>query len=178
MILGLDASSVMIGYCLLDIDGNYVEVGHIDLHKCENLYKKLLMFDEFFKKLIIIYNIKTVVIEQPALMFQKASTAHVMALLQRWNGFICSQIFLTSNKEPISISAASARKIVGIKIPKGIKGKKTKEYILSYVKELNIIPQSHWIYKKTGMPKDYHFDECDAVIIAKAGFLLEKNKSH
>ena len=174
MILGIDASSVMIGYCVLSDTGEYVAIGHLDLHKYDNLYEKLTAFSELFKSLCSSYDIRVVAIEEPALMFQKSSTAHIMALLQRWNGFICSNIFSISGKIPLGFSAATARKMSGMKIPKGVKGKKTKEYILSFVKEMRIIPNEHWVYKKTGTPKDYHFDECDALIIAKAGYLFEK----
>lgn len=174
MILGLDASSVMVGYCILRYNGEFVSVGHLDLHKYENLYQKIHVFNSFFREIVSEHKISSVAIEQPALMFQKASTAHVMSLLQRWNGFVCAQIYLESGIQPLSISAASARKAAGIKIPKGIKGKGTKEYILSFIQSLGIVPESHWIYKKTGTVKDYHFDECDAIVVAKAGLVLEK----
>ena len=65
---------------------------------------------------------------------------------------------------PEYISASSARKDCGIKVPKG---EKAKPFVLGVlVKEGLINPE----YTKKGNPKPIYYDMSDAIVIAKSGF--------
>jgi hypothetical protein len=51
--------------------------------------------------------------------------------------------------EPTLINVISARGILGIKVPKGLKKTEKKPFILQGVRNMNIVPESKWQYKKT-----------------------------
>ena len=71
--------------------------------------------------------------------------------------------------EPQYLAATSARKLCGIKIPKG---EKAKPVVLQYV--LDNEPTFVVEYTKHGNPKPDSFDRADSWVIAKAGF-FQKN---
>jgi hypothetical protein len=75
--------------------------------------------------------------------------------------------------EPEYIAATSARKLCGIRIPKGVKA---KGVVINYV--LDNVPNVTIQYTKFGKPKPECFDKADSWVIAKAGYTLcqrEKN---
>jgi Holliday junction resolvasome RuvABC endonuclease subunit len=176
MILGLDCSTVVCGWCILDNYGKFLSVGHIKFNKSNNLYDKLRFFRSVIRLAIVENLIKggdidKIFIEEPAKMFSSASTAHIMSLLQRFNGMICAAISIDLAKDPELISCSTARKLVGVSLPKKAKKKDTKNAIYRHIKQLNIIPNETWEYKKTGTLKDHCFDICDAYVVARGGFL-------
>jgi hypothetical protein len=171
MILGLDLSTSVCGYCYLYDDGSLKDVGYIDLtsKKYKNLYDKLWVVRERFKSEHP--EITKVFIEEPAQAFS-TSTAWTLSLLQRWNGMV-SGVFFTQGINPTLINANHARKLCGIKTVKGVK---VKETVFEHVKSLGIIPDSKWQYKKTGKIKDHCMDMTDAYIVARAGYLESLKK--
>ena len=72
--------------------------------------------------------------------------------------------------EPKYIAATSARKQCGIKIPRG---QKAKEVVLEHL--LKNEPAFKIEYTKFGNPKPESFDRADAIVIAKAGYKIEKD---
>jgi hypothetical protein len=176
IILGLDISTSCIGWCALDEAGSYMDVGHLDLSKEKNFYKKVDTFVQFldyigFDKPGVDAK---VFIEEPLKMFMaNKSMAQTIAVLQSFNAACRYVLYLKTKIQPVMIMATSARKAAGISVPKGVKGKATKLFILDYVKSLNIIPENKWGVKKTGNPKDYCFDQADAFVVATGG--LKKN---
>lgn len=174
-ILGLDVSSSVIGWCLLNEDGSYKDLGYVDLRKGDDLYEKLQYVERFFNGLIIgNENFPKIYVEDPLKMFAGGmSMAQTISLLQRWNGMVCGYIYMRLGIRPEMINPRSARSIVGIKVPKGAN---TKESVLQQVRERGIIPESKWDLKKTGKPKDHCFDQADAWVVAYAGYLTNKAK--
>ena len=73
------------------------------------------------------------------------------------------------NVEPEYIAATSARKVCGIKVPKGLKA---KPVVLQFV--LDNEPTFVIEYTKHGNPKPDTFDRADSWVIAKAGFYKNK----
>jgi hypothetical protein len=80
---------------------------------------------------------------------------------------ISAMINLETKIRPTLISSSRARKLNGIKL---IRGQNTKMQIFEQVRALKVIPESTWVYKRTGNPKDYVFDMVDAFVVATAGF--------
>ena len=74
--------------------------------------------------------------------------------------------------EPEYISASSARKTAGIKVPRG---QKAKQVVLEHLLETE--PAFKIEYTKYGNPKAESYDRADAIVIAKAGYLIEKEKN-
>ena len=76
--------------------------------------------------------------------------------------WIASQVF---SLEPDYIGASEARKLCGIKIPRG---QNTKKVVLEAV--LDMEPTFEVKYTRHGNPKAGYFDRADGVVLAKAGF--------
>lgn len=163
MIIGFDASTSTIGWCVLDSDKKFVDIGHIDLKKEKDLYNKLSVFSLELDRLVKKYNPKIIAIEEPVMRFGNASSAYVIAILQRFNGMVSSEVFRKTGHKPVLVNALHARKNFGLKIPKGTKA---KEFIFAELNARKLIPESFWKYKKTGKPKDFCFDMSDAYIVA------------
>lgn len=168
MIFGLDVSTSVCGWCMLHDDGRLHSVGHYDFNKKDDLYTRLYRLRLFIRDNFDFEAITTIFIEEPVKM-HALSTAHTVALLQRWNGMVCAMLAFYF-VEPIPIAAATARKTVGVDMKKhsGVSG---KQLVMDHIQHTNALPSSIWKYKKTGRLKDYCYDMADAYVVAKAGFL-------
>lgn len=169
MILGLDVSTSCIGWTLLSDAGEYVDIGKIELKKEKDFYIKCELFRAFLKRFVGVP--LSVYVEEPVKAFASAlSMAQTITLLQRFNAVCCYLVYHDLGVRPTLIMESSARKLVEIKIPKGVKGKEKKKFVLKLVQDLGTIPDERWSYKKTGNPKDWCFDMADSFVVAKAGF--------
>ncbi len=169
MILGLDVSTTFIGYTILEDNGKYVDIGYLELKKCEDLYEKALLFQFLIKKIKTKYQNETfkVIVEEPLKRFSK-STAHIIGLLNRFNGMVCTLILIEMGIKAELVNALTARKKNGLKVPKGVKKKDAKNFILGFVKSLKIVPEDKWLLKKTNNPKDFCYDMADSFIVARS----------
>lgn len=166
-ICGWDLSTALCGYCVLDENGKYVDIGHIELRKLKNEYDKLEAFKQFLLSKEALFKQCDHYVEAPLLAFKaKSSMAVTIGKLQRINGQICLLLYLLFGKKPKSVYVSSARKLCGITLPKKSKRKDTKKLILNFVQKLDIIPKEKWAYKRTGNYCDFCFDQADAAIIA------------
>jgi len=171
MILGFDISTRYIGWCILDDSGRFVDIGHLDLTKEEDFYAKVDSFCSLFSGDIMWgHKYYTVFVEEPVKMFKSnASMAQTIALLQRFNAACCYEIYKILGTKPTLIMEPSARKKAGIKVPKGVKGKDKKKFVLEHIQSLGVVPENKWVLKRTGNPKDWCFDQADAFVVALAG---------
>lgn len=160
MILGLDASTAVIGWTILTNKGKVKSSGYIDLRSTKDMYDKLSILNESL--LPLIKKCDSVYMEAP---LQRSNNQMVVNLLQRWNGMICAWAF-SSGRRISLITQSNAHKAIDLKVPKGIKGRQRKEYIAEQQ------PEVKKEYKRTGSLKDYCYDMADACVIAKAGFAL------
>jgi len=171
MILGLDVSTSIIGYTLLDEEANIIKCDAWDLRNKRyypDLYSKASFVKEELKDIKTYFSIEHVYIEEPFVFFKSGgSTGKTMAKLQAFNGivsWICHDIFGFSPKH---ISPAQARKLNGIKVSRG---QKAKEVVLDYLLENE---ESFTIeYTNRGNPKPVSYDRADSFIIAKACYHL------
>jgi hypothetical protein len=87
-----------------------------------------------------------------------------MAALQRFNGVVSWMVYECFEIEPEYLGATQARKLVGIKVPRGQKAKKVvMEHLLATEPDFTIQ------YTNRGNPKPQEFDRADALVIARAG---------
>jgi hypothetical protein len=107
-------------------------------------------------------------IEEPKKMFGKRSSAHVMSLLQRWNGMVSAMISLEF-LDPVLVNEKSARKAVGVHVPKDCKN--AKLLVAEHLYASSVLPSSVWEHKRTGKLKDHCLDIADAYVVARAGYL-------
>tara|TARA_B100001250_G_scaffold73610_2_gene60107 strand:- start:3529 stop:4068 length:540 start_codon:yes stop_codon:yes gene_type:complete len=170
--LGLDISTTKIGIAVLDSDDNLI---HSDLIKFKSelpLEDRAAIFESIMRKINTKYAPFYVFVEKPAINFRSGSTAHVMAKLQRFNGmcsYACRKVF---KENPELIDVRQARKVLGIKIPRG-KGKKNlaKKVVIGYIKQrFNEGFKYNLTYK--GNPQPGTDDRADAIVIALAGIKL------
>jgi hypothetical protein len=169
--MGLDISTRCIGIAIFSNHGEPEFITHLELSKIKSIFKKT---DEAEKTLLDIqkkYKIDQIIIESSLISFHRGkSSAHVIALLSKFNALVSHLCYKIWGREPLFIQATSARKVVGIAI---IKGKNAKEQILQYA--LANFPWYVVQYKKTGKPKDFVGDELDAIVLVK--YFLAKTKS-
>lgn len=168
MILGLDISTSVTGYTLLDQKSRIILCEAWDFRNKRlfpDLYSKALHIKNELEELKGYGPIEHVYIEEPFVFFKSGgSTGKTMAKLQAFNGIVswlCRDIF---GFNPEHISPAKARKLCGIKVSRG---EKAKEVVLNYLLENE---KAFTIeYTCRGNPRPVSYDRADSLIIARAG---------
>jgi len=181
MVLGIDISTSITGFAVLDKDGELVYSDSIDLRKRKGIFSKteqikekiLDIFEEFvvdnYKEDII----EHIYIEQSLHMFMRGkSSAKTLSTLTRFNGIVSWLIYELFEIEPEYIGATSARKHAGIRVPRG---QKAKEVVMKFL--LDNEPKFVIEYTTQGNPKPEAFDRADALVVAKAGYSIEQARS-
>ena len=167
MILGIDVSTSITGFAIVDDDGKIILSKACDLRRNKDFFSKCLTIREKILDILEIYNdkIKHIYIEQPFTFFNSGgSSGKTMAALQRFNGVVSWMVYECFEIEPHYLGATQARKLVGIKVPRGEKAKKVvMEHLLATDPDFTIE------YTHKGNPKPQEFDRADALVIARAG---------
>jgi len=167
MILGLDISTSITGFCVLDDDGNVATSGHIDMRKEKDFFTKVQIAQEKIVETIREHEISDVWIEQSLQAFRPGmSSIKTLLTLAKFNGILSWVIWEETGMTPNYIGASSARKSCGIKVPRGEKAKKVVVHFL-----LDTEPSFVVDYTKFGNIKQHFFDVADAIVIAKAGYV-------
>ena len=116
--------------------------------------------------------IGAVYIEQSLQSFRSGfSSAKTISTLARFNGIVSWLVFDQLQIKPEYIAATSARKLCGIKIPRG---EKAKPVVLKFL--LDSEPQFTIEYTRQGNPKPESYDRADSLVVAKAGVICERKK--
>lgn len=183
-ILGLDVSTNIIGYTILDGKGEYLDSGFCDLDSKKSTVQKAAQFHHVLRELAGRYHVSSVWIEEPFMMFAKGgSSAQTMSKLSSFNGMVQYMCLNTFKFDPSMINANHARKTLGIKIQREkICGISTKEQILTWVK--HELPDFVWPTKtlKSGprkglvIPAPSCYDIADSFVVAKSGFVKTQIK--
>lgn len=173
MILGLDISTSITGYTLLD-GQKVVQCDMLDLRKKKyvDFLDKSEAARELMRDLKKKYEIKYIFIEETLNVLSGKSSAHVIMTLNRFNGILSWLAYETIGIKPQYISSRQARKSVGIIIPKG---SDAKACVINFL--LANEPQFKVEYTSHGNPVPGTSDRADSLVIAKAGYLLCGNKS-
>ena len=162
MILGLDISTSITGITLLDDNGEVKVMNAIDTRKYKNFFQKAEAVKKVLTDLSNSYKVDEIFIEQSLQSFRSGfSSAKTLSTLSRFNGIVSWMCYSLWNLEPQYLAATSARKLCGIKVPKG---EKAKPVVLQYV--LDNAPTFVVEYTKHGNPKPDSFDRADSWVIA------------
>ena len=162
MILGLDISTSITGATVIDDKGNVVFCEAWDTRKFKNFFEKAAYIRNKLVDTKIGFPITRIVIEQSLQMFRAGfSSAKTLTTLSRFNGAVSWMCYHVMGLEPEYISASTARKQAGIKVPRGTKA---KEVVLEYVK--NNIPNFEYELTKAGNPRPGTYDRADSAILA------------
>tara|TARA_R100000995_G_C3459694_1_gene112442 strand:+ start:281 stop:814 length:534 start_codon:yes stop_codon:yes gene_type:complete len=173
MILGLDISTSITGYTVLDADGNIVICDHVDLRKEKNFFNKVQLVNTCLEELSDDHPIEQVYIEQSLQSFRSGfSSAQTLSLLSKINGIVSWLCYNLFYGEPKYLAATSARKLCGIKVPKG---QKAKAVSLQFV--IDNVPAFEVEYTRHGNPRPGYTDRSDSYVIAKAGWLSENQET-
>ena len=174
MILGLDISTSITGYTLLDGD-KVILNGAWDTRKYKDFFEKVVhvkagledVHKQFGKQIGAVY------IEQSLQSFRSGfSSAKTLSTLSRFNGIVSWLVFDKFKIKPEYLAATSARKLCGIKIPRG---EKAKPVVLKFL--LDNEPSFVIDYTRYGNPKPESYDRADSLVIAKAGVICEQKNS-
>jgi Holliday junction resolvasome RuvABC endonuclease subunit len=181
MILALDISTSITGYCVFN-QWNNVQIGHIDLRKEKDFFKKVDLIKKKIIELNDKYKLQAVAIEEPLQSFARGlSSAKTLFTLAKFNGII-QYIVYTLGIGSTVINVNNARKLVGIKIDKKDKTKTTKEKVLEQVQQFDSKIMWKKRILKSGPRKGLEiFDDCcydmaDAWVIGKA-YLIENKEN-
>ena len=173
MILGLDISTSITGVTVLDNSGEVVLCDVWDLRKDKGFFQKVEKTKVLLEALARDQQIEKIFIEQSLQSFRTGfSSAQTLSTLARFNGtlsWLCYELF---GIEPEFLGASTARKLCGIKVPRG---RKAKEVVLEKI--LDTEPSFVVEYTKYGNPKPGTYDRADSLVIAKAGYEICKEKN-
>ena len=176
MFLGLDISTSITGATLVDDTGQVLYCESWDMRNKNHfpdLYDKAAFVKGQLLDLRAMFVIEHVFIEQSLQAFRPGfSSAKTLLTLASFNGIVSYICLDVLGIEPEYISASTARKSNGIKIPRG---EKAKQVVLQYV--LDNEPSFVVEYTKQGNPKPGSYDRADSLIIARAGYNLWKEKN-
>jgi len=174
-ILGLDISTSVVGYTVLDLEGTIHDMGYIKLNgKDDDLFDKA----EIVHDILLQYKdlITDVAIEEPLVSFRPGfSMAQILAKLSTFNGMVSIMTKFVYNTRPVLYNVNHARKTAfpDLKFPKG---SDRKELVRDAVAA--IYPQIDWPTMTRGKNIGAHRKECydmsDSAVIALCH--LEKTK--
>ena len=171
MILGLDISTSITGYTL--IDGDEVILNSAwDTRKYKDFFEKVVHVKAGLEEIYRQYGeqIGAVYIEQSLQTFRSGfSSAKTLSTLSRFNGIVSWIVFDKYKIKPEYVAAPTARKLCGIKIPRG---EKAKTVVLNYLVENE--PSFVIEYTRHGNPKPDSYDRADSIVIARAGYHLSR----
>jgi hypothetical protein len=185
MILGVDISTSIIGFAVVG-DGQLLHYSSVDLRKHKGVFAKAEAVREYLEDIFENYQLdqdgggwggskyplEHIYIEQPLHMFMRGkSSAKTLSTLMTFNGIVSWLIYELFEIEPEYISATSARKRAGIRVPRG---EKAKQVVLKHLLEHE--PAFRIEYTKHGNPVAGSYDRADAIVIAKAGYATEQEK--
>ena len=168
MILGLDVSTSITGITILEKDGTLVYNDSWDTRKYKSFFEKV---DYVEKKIIHLSKLyggfERVFIEESLQTFRSGfSSAKTLSTLARFNGVVSWLVYRVLKTEPLYLAATSARKLCGIKVPRGTKA---KPVVIQHI--LDNVPEIQIEYTKQNNIKPHCYDKADSWVIAKAGLI-------
>ena len=174
MILGLDVSTSITGYTLIK-DDKIILNGAWDTRKYKDFFDKVTYVKKGLEQIHSKHGeqITAVYIEQSLQSFRSGfSSAKTLSTLSRFNGIVSWIVFDQYKIKPEYIAATSARKLCGIRVPRG---QKAKAVVLKFL--LDNEPAFVLDYTRNGNPKPECYDKADSMVVAKAGVICEARSS-
>jgi Holliday junction resolvasome RuvABC endonuclease subunit len=179
MILGLDISTTIIGVALINDEGKLIISDHWDISKKETLFEKAEMVGSLLWELKTEYKIKNVFIETALKkFFPGKSRADTIIKLAKFNGIVSWLCFDTFFRAPTFINVNTARTLYGLSFPRGTKGPQRKKMVIEAVKEKEKTAFTFEMARGGRNYKKGTDDRADAVVIARAGEFLLRNKDN
>ena len=166
MILGLDISTSITGATIVDDCGKIVYNEAWDLRKYKDFFQKAEVIKSKIWEVEAAFQIDNIYIEQSLQSFRSGfSSAKTLSTLSRFNGVVSWLCYDILKITPEYIAATSARKKVGITVPRGVKA---KECVIKHI--LDNVPGVTITYTKFGNVKPECYDKADSWVVAMAGY--------
>lgn len=179
MILGLDISTTMVGAAVLDDNGRLVVSEGWDISKCSDTFTKGETVGAELYSLRSQYPISEVYIETALKRFMPGkSRADTLIKLAKFNGIVSWMCFECFEKVPTFINVNNARSLYGLSFPRATKGPQRKRMVIEAVIEKE---KTAFKYEMARGGKNYKKgtdDRADAIVIARAGEFLLRNKDN
>jgi len=180
MILGLDVSTSMIGVAVVDPETReLVKSDGWDLSKCDSSFEKAELVGAELYTIRSEYNIEHIFVETALKRFLPGkSRADTLIKLAKFNGvtsWLCYECF---DLKPTYINVNTARSLYGLSFPRATKGPQRKKMVIEAVIEKE---KSAFKYEMARGGKNYKKgtdDKADAIVIARAGEYLLRNKGN
>jgi hypothetical protein len=193
LVLGIDASTTITAFSVIDANNNYDPKKHfVDYwvedfkgcstfwEKCDKIVAKLVDIDNDIKNCAPAFDkpkIEAFYIEEPMKRFSPGmSSAETISTLQRFNGIVC---YLTRERFGIDVkyvNVSAARKASGVRVVQTKKdplGRNAKHQTFDHML-VNDLSHIQWPTKKSGKPKDWAYDVTDSYVVARGGSILNK----
>jgi len=168
-LIGLDISTSITGWTVLDDQGKLKAMGHIDLRKLKGLWAKIDFVSESLNIIPIAHNIKHIFVEESLQMFRSGmSSANTLSMLAKFNGLVSYVMRNIVEVDPVYLSASTARKNCGMTIRRGPDQLPAKKQAFEWVTDTL---KKEWPRTKKGNIQQYCYDESDSFVIATAGWL-------
>lgn len=179
-VLGLDISTSVIGYCVIESDDrSIVELGHISLKNVEGLFNKVDFAVPNIAAILVGHNVSKCYIEEPVQMFTAGmSSAHTILTLAKFNALVSYHVRnQLSDANTFFVKPNEARKTCGLIMTTKAKagGLSVKEQCFNQLTASNgLLSHVKWDMTKTGKPKPENFDRADAYVVAYHGAAMSK----
>ena len=180
MILGLDISTTMVGVALIDsTTRKLVYVDGWDISKLDTMFEKAEVIGAELYTLRAEYKIENIYIETALKKFLPGrSRADTIVKLAKFNGVVAWLCYECFNLVPTYINVNTARSLYGLSFPRGTKGPKRKKMVIEAVIEKE---KTAFKYEMARGGKNFKRgtdDRADAIVIARAGEFLLRNKDN
>lgn len=173
-ILGLDISTSIVGYTILNDDFSIVEIGHIDFKKCNTFWEKVDFGIKELESIVKKHLPERSFIEEPVQSFSPGhSSAGTIITLSKFNAILSYNVRESIKIDPLHITAAEARKLCGLKMQQKKKcGKSHKEQVFEQISSpMGYLGHMKFELTRTGTIKPWVYDEVDSYVIARAGII-------
>lgn len=174
MILGLDISTSITGYCLLTDEGEFVKAEYIDLRNVEKSFNvKAHVIRCVFELEPLMSEVTSVFIEDKLSGFSGGRTMQkTIVVLAGFNALVSHISFNVTGLEPVHIHTSTIKALMvkeGLVIPKGTKGAEKKRVTTKFVRDR--FKEFKYEETRNGNPKVYCYDMADAWTAARSGYL-------
>lgn len=175
MYLGLDISTSIVGWSIVDKSGTVVKWGYVAFpvktkkRPALTLFQKMdmLMLDLSDKLRDYKDKIDVWGVEQALKKFQGGkSSAQVIYTCASFNFGVAHAMYKFMGTEPIYIPVTTARKSVGLKIPRGLDKYSRKAEVVNWCKPRH--PSIQWGLTRNATYKPWCFDVADSLVISEA----------
>ena len=179
MILGLDISTTLVGLAVIDNDGKLVKSEGFDISKVTNTFEKAETIGAELYGIRSEYDITDVFVETALKKFLPGrSRADTIIKLAKFNGIVSWLCFECYEIEPTYINVNTARSLYGLSFPRSTKGPQRKKMVIEAVIEKEKTAFKYEMARGGRNYKKGTDDKADAIVIARAGEILLKNKNN